>query len=161
MQAVGTDRATSTHPAKADRVSAITRGWNEGKKNTGQVNAPVNPPANNPTTPPTTNPPSNSGNNNGTVDPTTDPNKDPSWIGLTIQSNKAETVLLSDDGRNFQKADIKANEPFYFKFEIYSYGWLRLPYYNGYRTFKLQHGKDYSILYNRRTRNWTVVEVPE
>ncbi len=155
MQAIGTDRATSTHPAKKDRVNAITKGWNEAKN-----------VANNTTTTPT-----NPGNNNpaGTggsstntdMDPTTDPEKDPSWIGLTIQSNKTETVLLSDDGRNFQKAEIKANQPFIFKFEIYKYGWLRLPYFNGYRTYKLLHGKDYSILYNRRNKNWTVVEVPE
>ena len=58
-------------------------------------------------------------------------------------------------------AEIKAGEPFVFKFEIYSYGWLKLPYYSGSRVYKLLHGKDYSILWNRRTKNWTVVEVPE
>ncbi|HKZ65749.1 MAG TPA: hypothetical protein VJ111_05315, partial [Chitinophagaceae bacterium] len=91
----------------------------------------------------------------------TSPENDPSWIGLTIQSNKNEYVLLSDDGRNFQQAEIKAGEPFIFKFDIYNYGWLRLKYYNGFRTYKLLHGKDYSILWNRRTGNWTVTEVPE
>ena len=69
--------------------------------------------------------------------------------------------MLSDDGRNFQQAEIKAGETFVFKFEIYNYGWLRLKYYNGYRTYKLMHGKDYSILWNRRTNNWAVAEVPE
>jgi len=77
-----------------------------------------------------------------------------------FQSNKTEKVMLSDDGKNYQAAEIKAGEAFVFRFEIYQYGWLRLPYYNGFRTFKLFHGKDYSILWNRRTRNWTVVEVP-
>ncbi len=99
--------------------------------------------------------------NNPTSPGNTDPAKDPSWIGLTIQSNKTETVLLSDDGKNFQQADIKAGEPFIFKFEIYNYGWLRLKYYNGFRTYKLLHGKDYSILWNRRTGNWVLTEVPE
>jgi len=149
MQAIAADRASASHPAKKDRLNAITKGWNS---------AGSNETATNPTTPsnpiPTTPDPTNPGNN-------TSPESDPSWIGLTIQSNKNEYVLLSDDGRNFQQAEIKAGEPFIFKFDIYNYGWLRLKYYNGYRTYKLSHGKDYSILWNRRTRNWTVMEVPE
>jgi hypothetical protein len=170
MQTIGTDQATSTHPAKKDRVNAITKGWNEAMKTMGNTTTPPsNPGTTNPTNPTSPNNPNNPGNNyptdprndNSDMDPTTDPSKDPSWIGLTIQSNKTETVLLSDDGKNFQKAEIKANKPFIFKFEIYNYGWLRLPYFNGYRTYKLLHGKDYSILYNRRNKNWTVVEVPE
>ncbi len=149
MQAIASDRASSSHPAKRDRVTAIGRGWNTAKGTT----AGSNPTA--PTTPgqPTNPNPSNPGN--------TDASNDPSWISLTIQSNKTETVLLSDDGKKFQEAQIPAGQPFVFKFEIYNYGWLRLKYYNGYRTFKLMHGKDYSILWNRRTGNWTVAEVPE
>lgn len=148
MQAIASDRASASHPAKRDRLTAITRGWNSAPGN----GAPTNP--SNPV-PPNPNPtnPTNPGNTN--------PQNDPSWIGLTIQSNKTEYVLLSDDGRNFQQAEIKAGEAFIFKFEIYNYGWLRLKYYNGYRTYKLMHGKDYSILWNRRTGNWTVTEVPE
>ena len=148
MQAIASDRASASHPAKRDRLTAITRGWNSAPGN----GAPTNP--SNPV-PPNPNPtnPTNPGNTN--------PQNDPSWIGLTIQSNKTEYVLLSDDGKNFQQAEIKAGEPFIFKFEIYNYGWLRLKYYNGYRTYKLMHGKDYSILWNRRTGNWTVTEVPE
>lgn len=141
MQAIASDRASSSHPAKRDRLTAITRGWNSVKSNT---------PAPTPSNPSTGNP-GNSGNTT----------TDASWIGLTIQSNKNEVVLLSDDGKNFQQAEIRAGEPFIFKFDIYNYGWLRLKYYNGYRTFKLMHGKDYSILWNRRTGNWTVTEVPE
>jgi hypothetical protein len=147
MQAIASDRASASHPAKRDRLNAITKGWNSAE---GTATNPPNPSDPNPTSP--TNP-TNPGN--------TTPENDPSWIGLTIQSNKTEYVLLSDDGTNFQQAEIKAGEPFIFKFEIYNYGWLRLKYYNGYRTYKLLHGKDYSILWNRRTGNWTVIEVPE
>jgi hypothetical protein len=146
MQAIASDRASSSHPAKRDRLAAITRGWNSVKSNNPSPTAPAPTPSN-----PSTGNPGNSGNTS----------TDASWIGLTIQSNKNEVVLLSDDGKNFQQAEIKAGEPFIFKFEIYNYGWLRLKYYNGYRTFKLMHGKDYSILWNRRTGNWTVAEVPE
>jgi hypothetical protein len=164
MQAIASDKASSTHPGKKDRVDAITRGWNTAKGNT-TTTTPANP--NNPT----------NSNNQGPVvtnptkpNPTiptpgnqtsTDPAKDPSWIALTIQSNRDETVSLSDDGRNYQDAEIKAGQAFIFKFEIYDYGWLKLKYYNGYRTYKLLHGKDYSILWNRRTSNWSVVEVPQ
>ena len=154
MQSIASDRASSSHPAKKDRVDAITRGWNSAKATTTN---PSNPTPGNPNTGNPTNP----GNPNPTNPGDTNPANDPSWIGLSIQSNKTEIVLLSDDGKNFQQAEIKAGEPFIFKFEIYNYGWLRLKYYNGYRTFKLFHGKDYSILWNRRTGNWTVTEVPE
>lgn len=160
MQAIASDKASSSHPGKTDRVNAITRGWNSAKGNAGTTTPtnPNNPPVTtNPTTPtiPTT-PNPNPGNQTST-----DPANDPSWIALYIQSTKNEVVQLSDDGKNFQQAEIKAGQPFVFKFEIYNYGWLRLKYYNGYRTFKLMHGKDYSILWNRRTSNWSVVEVPE
>ena len=147
IKAIATDRASSTHPAKNDRVAAITKGWNAAKATN---TAPANP--GNPTNP--TNPTS-------PTNPTTTPENDPSWISITIQSNKDEKIMLSDDGKNYQEAPIKAGESFVFKFEIYNYGWLRLKYFNGYRIYKLMHGKDYSILWNRRTKNWAVVEVPE
>lgn len=158
MEKIGTARATATHPAKADRLKAITTGFDlakEQKAKTGGTSGGNTGNAGN-TGGTGTNP---GGNNNGGMN--TDPNTDPSWIALSILSTKNETVQLSDDGKTYQPAEIKAGEPFIFKFEIYQYGWLRLPYYNGYRTFKLAHGKDYSILWNRRTRNWTVVEVPQ
>ena len=154
MKAIASDRASASHPAKSDRLEAITKGWNSAAGTTNPTSpSPTEPQV--PTSPePPTNPnPGNSGNTN--------PADDPSWIGLSIQSNKPETVLLSDDGKNFQSTEIKPGEPFIFKFEIYNYGWLRLKYYNGYRTFKLSHGKDYCIIWNRRTNNWTVAEVPE
>ena len=151
MNAIGTPRASSTHPAKNDRLVAITRGWNSALANAGAGTA---------------NSGSTSGAGNGRPAPTTSkvpttPENDPSWIALYIQSNKDETVQLSDDGRTFQPAIIKVGQPFVFKFEIYQYGFLRLPYYNGVRTYKLLHGKDYSILFNRRTRNLTVVEITD
>jgi hypothetical protein len=169
MQAIATDRASATHPAKKDRIASITRGWNlanteaGGNPNTGGNNPTT---ANNPNTgnnPTTGNNPNTSGNPSTGSNPNTntDPATDPSWIALSMQSRKAETVYLSDDGKNYLPAEIKVGEPFVFKFEIYNYGWLRLPYYNGYRVFKLMHGRDYNIIWNRRTKNWTVVEVPE
>lgn len=154
IQAIASDKASSSHPAKKDRVNAITKGWNSEKVKT-TTNNPATPTNPNPSNP-------NPGNPANPANPgTTTPANDPSWISLSIQSSQTETVLLSDDGKNFQNAEIKPGQPFVFKFEIYNYGWLRLKYYNGYRTFKLMHGKDYSILWNRRSANWTVVEVPD
>jgi hypothetical protein len=150
MRAIAADRASASHPAKQDRLNAISRGWNS----VASTSSPTPPADPIPADPAPTYP-------NPTSPGTTTPANDPSWIGLTIQSNKTEYVMLSDDGKNFQQAEIKPGEPFIFKFEIYNYGWLRLKYYNGYRTYKLMHGKDYSILWNRRTSNWTVVEVPD
>ena len=154
MAAIGTPTATSTHPAKANRLSAITRGWNAAKENKDAGTA-------------NTGTQTNPGNTGKPTNPTspgstqTSPDNDPSWIALYIQSTKDETVQLSDDGKTYQAAVIKAGGAFVFKFEVYQYGWLKLPYYNGYRTYKLMHGKDYTILYNRRNKNWTVVEIPE
>lgn len=162
MKAIATDQGSSSHPGKTDRVNAITKGWNAAKatvtntpdKFPGNTNpSPAPAPTPQPNYPAPV-PPTNSGN-------TSTPQNDPSWIALTIQSNKTETILLSDDGRNFQQVQIPAGQAFVFKFDIYNYGWLRLKYFNGYRTFKLKHGKDYSVLWNRRSNNWTVVEVPE
>jgi hypothetical protein len=161
MKAIGTEQQTATHPAKADRLTAITRGWNAAKANTTATAA--NTGASTPAPTPTPTPAGNTGTpiNTGTTQTgESDPQTDPSWIALTIQSNQDETVQLSDDGKTYQPATIKAGQAFVLKFEIYQWGWLKLPYYNGFRTFKLLHGKDYSIVYNRRNKNWTVVEIP-
>lgn len=161
MEKIGTEYASATHPAKKDRLTAITKGWNMAKTQASTTQNTSTTPTN---TYPTNTTGSTQTNNNYPLPNTnanSDPNTDPSWIALYIQSNQTQTVYLSDDGKNFQPAEIKAGEPFVFKFEIYNYGWLRLKYFNGYRLFKLTHGKDYTILWNRRTRNWTVVEVPE
>ncbi len=170
MKALGTEKQTSTHPAKTDRINSITRGWNIAKnevKNTGNGGAGNtgsggvgnaggggvgNTGGGSAGT---------GGNGAGNTGTNTDPATDPSWIALSFQSTQNQTVQLSDDGRTYQAAEIKVGQSFVFKFEIYNYGWLKLPYYNGYRTFKLMHGKDYTIIYNRRNKNLTVVEVPE
>jgi Peptidase family M48 len=162
MKTIATDRASSTHPAKADRINSITKGWNMGQnelKNTGPASTGGNGGNTNPGNTGNGNP--NTGGNTGNTGTNTDPATDPSWIALSFQSTKDETVYLSDDGKTYQPAAIKAGVPFVFKFEVYNYGWLKLPYYNGARVFKLMHGKDYSIVWNRRTKNWTVVEIPE
>ncbi|MEP6711491.1 MAG: hypothetical protein ABJA37_03695 [Ferruginibacter sp.] len=155
MKAIGSDKQTQTHPAKNDRLNAITRGYNAAKANMSASNA--NTGNDNGTQPPAP----NNGNPTNNGGGQTSPDNDPSWIALYIQSNKDETVQLSDDGKTYQPATIKAGQPFVFKFEIYQYGFLKLPYYNGFRTYKLLHGKDYSILYNRRNNNLTVVEIPD
>ncbi len=160
MKTIATDKASATHPAKADRITSITKGWNMAMneiKNTGG-NGNNNGGGN-----PTTGGGGNTGNSGtgGSTGIGTDPATDPSWIALSFNSTKTETVYLSDDGKTYQPAEIKAGEPFVFKFEVYNYGWLRLPYYNGTRVFKLMHGRDYTIVWNRRTKNLTVVEVPE
>ena len=160
MQKLGTAQATNTHPAKADRLNAITIGWEKAKKDKGDITvnttSGVKPPTN--PTPPAgggeVKPPTGS----GVKPPVNDPNTDPS-IALYINSPKEETVMLSDDGKTFTPAKIPAGEPFVFVFELYNYGFLKLPYFNGFRTFKLMHGKDYTIIWNRRTKNYTVVEI--
>ena len=152
MSAIATSNASSTHPAKKDRLVAITKGWNVAQTNTTAPPVmPTNPYPTNPSNP--TNP--------APTNPTTTSSEDATWISLSFQSIKDEKVMLSDDGQKYVEAEIKAGQSFVFKFEIYNYGWLRLPYYNGYRVYKLLHGKDYSILWNRRTKNFTLVEVPE
>lgn len=165
MNAIGTPNETTTHPAKADRLKAITRGWNAAKENTAATGANNGtqtspPPAPTPTPSGNTGTPINTGTTGTTGTGAADPQTDPSWIALTIQSNQDETVQLSDDGKTFQPATIKAGQAFVLKFEIYQWGWIKLPYYNGFRAFKLMHGKDYTIVYNRRNKNWTVVEIP-
>ena len=165
MNTIGTNNQTATHPAKADRLKAITRGWNAAKENSAAAGANTGtqtspPPKPTPTPSGNTGTPINTGTTGTTGTGTADPQTDASWIALTIQSNQDETVQLSDDGKTFVPATIKAGQAFVLKFEIYQWGWLKLPYYNGFRTFKLLHGKDYSIVYNRRNKNWTVVEIP-
>ncbi len=163
MNAIATEQASSSHPAKRDRLAAITRGWNtaktEGPGNTGGNTNP-NQGGNSGGNPSGNQGGNSGGNPGGSGNTNLPPVDDPSWISLTIQSTKTQTVQLSDDGKIFQPAEIKAGEAFLFRFEIYQFGWLKLPYFNGYRTYKLMHGKDYSILWNRRSKNWTLVEVP-
>jgi hypothetical protein len=140
MEQIASPRASSTHPARADRLASITRGWNYAK---GMSTTPS------PTTPapqPQQNPPP--------------PANDASWIYLSLYGNTDMTVYLSDDGKTFQAAPLKTTQPFVFKFEVYSYGWLRFTNNSGARTYRLYHNRDYAIVWSRRSNGWTVIEVP-
>lgn len=160
MSKIASPSASSSHPAKSDRLNAITRGWNDAMKVSGQ-------PTGN-----TTSGNRNSGNrypgntNSGSNVPDHQHEQsgghnenDGSWIHLSQYSNADMTVYLSDDGRKFTAAQIKTSQPFVFKYEVYDYGWLRFGYGKNIRTYKLYHGKDYAIVRNRRTNAWSVIEV--
>lgn len=142
MEQIASPRASSSHPGKADRLAAITRGWNyakglttSGSGTTGGGNTPQ----------PQQNPPPSS--------------NDASWIYLSLYGNTDMTVYLSDDGKNFQAAPLKTTQPFVFKFEVYNYGWLRFTNNANARTYRLYHNKDYAIVWSRRSNSWTVIEV--
>ncbi len=162
IKTISTDQASSTHPAKKDRVDAITKGWNRAQTE----GTATKPPATTGTTPPT---------GTGTTTPGTGGTKPPTtggtpttpqvpeaenYIILSMQNTENVSVLLSDDGKTYQQQLMEPNKPFAFKFEVYNYGWLKLPHYNGFRVYKLEHGKDYSILWNARKQFWTLVQVP-
>lgn len=137
MEKIASNRASASHPARADRLIAIAQGWN-------QANGTSNTP------PPVTNNPQQQ----------TPAGNDASWIYLSLYGNSNMTVYLSDDGRTYHEAPIKVGEPFVFKYEVYNYGWLRFSNDSRARTYRLQHGKDYAIVWSRRSNNWAVVEVP-
>ena len=141
MEKIASARASSSHPAKADRIKAIVQGWNYAKGSTG--------------TPTTTNP-NTAPQPQGTPPPAA---PDASWIYLSLYGNQAMNVYLSDDGKTFNPAPLKIEQPFVFKFEVYNYGWLRFDNNANSRTYKLTHGKDYAVVWSRRTNTWTVVEV--
>jgi len=142
MNRIASPQASSTHPAKADRLNSIERGWNYAKGLTGTT-PPVNPP---PAPQPQQNPP-----------PATN---DASWIYLSLYGNSEMTVYLSDDGKKFTEVPLNTTQPFVFKFEIYNYGWMKFNNSSGAKTYRLLHGKDYAIVWSRRSNSWTVVEVP-
>jgi hypothetical protein len=147
MSKVASPNASSTHPGKADRLNAIARGWNAANNGNNQATTRNPIPASRPQSQPQqrTNPVNNA--------------DDANWIQLSLYSNSNMTVYLSDDGRQFSTADIKTDQPFVFKYEVYDYGWLRFGSNRNARTYKLYHGKDYAIVWSRRLNNWTVVEV--
>ena len=142
MQRIASDRASATHPAKADRLRAITQGWNyaKGISNTG----------NNPTTTPAPQPQQN---------PPPAAN-DASWIYLSLYGNNEMTIYLSDDGKTYTAVPLKTTQPFVFKFDIYNYGWMRFTNSSNAKRYQLQHGKDYAIIWSRRSNSWTVTAVP-
>jgi hypothetical protein len=141
MEQIASPRASASHPAKADRLNAITTGWNYAKgfsQTTGSSTSPAPQPQQNP--PPAAN--------------------DASWIYLSLYGNSEMNVYLSDDGQTFTAVPLKTTQPFVFKFEVYNYGWLRFNNSNQSKTFKLLHGRDYAIIWSRRSNSWTVTAVP-
>lgn len=142
MEQIASPRASATHPAKADRLTAIGQGWNYAKGLTNTTNEGTN----NPAPQPQQNPPPAP--------------QDASWIYLSLYGNNDMTVYLSDNGRDFTEAPLKVSQPFVFKFEIYNYGWLRFTNSSRAKTYRLMHGKDYAIIWSRRQNGWTVVAVP-
>ena len=70
------------------------------------------------------------------------------------------TVYLSDDGRSFQAVPLKTTQPFVFKFDVYNYGWLRFSNQANATRYQLKHGKDYAIIWSRRSNAWTITVVP-
>lgn len=141
MEKIAATRGSNTHPAKADRLRSIGNGWNyaQGLNNTSPAGGPQLP------------------------QPQQDPaasNTDPSWIQLTMYGNEEMDVYLSDDGKKYTAAPVKTNQPFVFKFEVYNYGWLRFSNSSSAKTYRLNHGKDYAIIFSRRSNTWVVVEVP-
>ena len=142
MQQIASPTASSTHPAKADRLNSITQGWNYAWGRTNNNNTQNNPPA----PQPQQNPPPSS--------------TDASWIYLSLYGNTNMTVYLSDDGKTFSAAPLETTQPFVFKFEVYNYGWLRFSNSSNTKTYRLYHGKDYAIVWSRRSNSWTVIEVP-
>lgn len=138
MRQISPTYATGSHPGAADRVNSIQSGWDNAKglKNT--------PPAVQPRENPTV-----FANNAA----------DDDWIHMTLQANNGMTVYLSDDGRTYNPAQLKTTQPFVFKFEIYNYGFLRFSNDRRAPTYRLIQGRDYSIVWDKRTNNWKVMQV--
>jgi hypothetical protein len=141
MQRIAPVQGNASHPGRAARIDAIQKGWYYAKG----VNTTSTTAARPPVPQPQQNPPP--------------PASEGGWINLALYGNNAMTVYLSDDGRNFSPVPLKTTQPFVFKYEIYNYGFLRLVNSPNAVTYKLMHNKDYSIIWNRKTNNWTVVEV--
>lgn len=141
MEKIASPRASASHPAKADRLKAILQGWNYAK-GISNNNSTGNP---SPAPQPQQNPPPSA--------------PDASWIYLSLYGNSEMTVYLSDDGKKYTAAPLNTTQPFVFKFDVYNYGWLRFSDDSRSKTYRLLHGKDYAIIWSRRTNSWTVVEV--
>jgi len=142
MEQIASPRASASHPAKADRLNSIAKGWAYAK---GLTQTTPNKPPTSTTPQPQQNPPPAA--------------NDASWIYLSLYGNNEMTVYLSDDGKKYSAVPLKTTQPFVFKFDIYNYGWMRFANNNQARSFKLLHGKDYAIIWSRRTNSWIVVEV--
>lgn len=149
MSKIASPQASSSHPAKADRLNAIAKGWNSANSGTNQT------ASRNPASAPK---PQTYPQPQQRSEPVTN-NNDANWIHLSLYGNSNITVYLSDNGKQFSAAQIKTNQPFVFKYEIYDYGWLRFGNDRNSKTYQLYHGKDYVIAWSRRSNNWTVVEI--
>jgi hypothetical protein len=142
MEKIATSAASSTHPAKGDRIRSIIQGWNYAN---GTAPGYPSGTSTNPAPQPQQNPPPAA--------------PDASWIYLSLYGNTNMGVYLSDDGKTFNAASLETAQPFVFKFEVYNHGWLRFTNDPRARTYKLLHGKDYAIIWSRRNNAWTVIEV--
>jgi len=140
METIASPRASASHPAKADRLNSIAKGWNyaKGLSNTNGNTTTAPQPQQNPPL----------------------PAEDASWIYLSLYGNNEMAVYLSDDGKKYTEAPLETTQPFVFKFEVYNYGWLRFTNSTRAKTYRLLHGKDYAIIWSRRANGWTVIEVP-
>ena len=141
IQKIAPVQGNSSHPGRDARVDAIQKGWYYSKAINTSPTATARPAV----PQPQQNPPP--------------PVNESGWINLALYGNNAMTVYLSDDGRNYSPVALKTTQPFVFKYEMYNYGFLRLVDSPNAVTFKLTHNRDYSIIWNRRANNWTVVEV--
>ena len=139
MEQIASPTGSSSHPGKADRLDAIAQGWDYAN---GRTTSPSPQPA----PQPQQNPPPAS--------------NDASWIYLSLYGNNEMSVYLSDNGRDYSVVPLKTTQPFVFKFEVYNYGWLKFTNDSRARTYRLSHGKDYAIIWSRRTNGWTIIEVP-
>jgi len=143
MEQIASPQGSASHPPKADRLTAIARGWGYAKGLNNTAGSTPNPP---PAPQPQQNPPPSS----NTAD----------WIYLSLYGNTEMSVFLSDNGKDYSSVPLKTTQPFVFKFEVYNYGFMKFGNDSRAKTFRLFHGKDYAIIWSRRTNNWTVIEVP-
>src|SRR5687768_807475 len=100
MNKIASERGSSSHPGKEDRLDAITKGWNYAQGITGTPQPQQPQPPSKPAPPPQQTPPP--------------PADDASWIYLSLYGNADMTVYLSDNGRDFTSAPLKATQPFVF-----------------------------------------------
>jgi hypothetical protein len=133
--------ASGSHPGSPDRVNSIESGWNYAKN---LNNDPIRPDA----VPASRQTPA--------VLAKTETNN---WIRMSLQATDPMTVYLSDDGRNYSPARVKTRQPFVFKFEMYGYGYMRFNNDRNSPTYRLIAGKDYSIIWDRSSRDWRIAEV--
>ena len=132
--------ATGSHPGGPDRVNSIESGWNYAMSLRNDNVRPNRVPQ-------------------SRQNPSLAKAESTDWIHMYSQAENPMTVYLSDDGRTYNTALVKTSQPFVFKFEIYNYGYLRFSNERNAPTYKLIQGRDYSIVWDRRSNNWTVSQI--